>query len=321
MPIVDQDWGKLSNKRYPLGIFTCGYERRARHLADLKHVTCDRIIALDYESHGLMDYDVNRKFFEGIGAELLPVAGRAYLAGLRSAFLDLRLSDKRADIDSGIPFSLFFDVSSCSRRVLADILLLVAEEFAKEMEVTCAYALSAFSGAAKGEFPSYISEPVVGTLSGWSDDLTRPPCAVIGLGFEPGRALGCLDYLEIPEVRLMMAQGPDERFAKSVTTANRILLDEVSGESILYYDPLRPADIYEKLDSLCFGLLSRFRPVVIPLGPKIFSAVSIVLAIQVSPRLCVWRTSAGPREEIFNRKATEHISVFSARLPRPSALS
>jgi len=180
--------------------------------------------------------------------------------------------------------------------------------------IFCTYALSAWDSPPTSELPSHISEPVVGDLSGWSEDLSKPPCAVIGLGFEPGRALGCIDYLEIPGVRLFVPHGPDVRFEEAVVGANKALFAEVGEGAVLHYDVMNPSDTYQRLESRLFGLAPRSRPVIIPLGPKIFSAVSICLVVQMLPKICVWRTSAGVGENTSDRTAGGEVSCFSINL-------
>src|SRR5690606_3594454 len=104
-----------------------------------------------------------------------------------------------------------------------------------------------------------------------------------------------------------MPQGPDKRFVDAVTSANRILILEAGGSMLLPYDVLHPAATYEKLESLVYGLLPNYRPVVIPLGPKIFAAVSIALAIRLSPQICVWRTSSGTGGEVRDAQSSGEI--------------
>lgn len=307
MSIVE--WSHAEKYRYSARIFVCGYEKRSQFVAKKHLAGSNRTLILDYNCSGIGHYDKNRKFFsEEPDAEFI-VVDEALGVALTS-WLDALVSsvDRDEDID------ILLDVSSCSRSVMAIALLTFANVLADRGRVTCAYALSAFDSPPEGELPSHISEPVVGDLSGWSDDLSRPPCAVIGLGFEPGRALGCIDYLEIPEVRLFMPRGVDRRFEVAVQDANSVLIDEAGEHALLPYDVLDASTSYQKLESLIHGLLPKYRPVLIPLGPKIFAALSIILAIKLHPLVCVWRTSSGAVAEAIDRHASGEIAVFTTRL-------
>ncbi|MBX3517809.1 MAG: hypothetical protein KF815_12795 [Rhodospirillales bacterium] len=309
MPIYLRDWKGVCEQCFHASIFTCGYERRARFLAS-QHTSAGTIFVLDYESKGSFSYNDNREFYKKANGIFLSLAKDEFIADLLAL-----LEETGSNRDEGEKLAILFDVSSCSRRVIAQVMIGISERFGETADLTCVYALASFSGAPESELPSYISEPVVGTLAGWSDDLSKPPCAVIGLGYEPGRALGCIDYLEIPEARLLLPRGPDARFEQSVLAANRVLISEAGASNLFSYNPLDPIDTYEKLDSLVFGLSTRYRPVLIPLGPKIFAALSIALAIHLSPRLCVWRTSAGQRDEVSDRDVSGDIAAFSVQLP------
>jgi hypothetical protein len=287
-------------------VAACGYEGRAWHVAALLAPTETSTIVLDYESFGILQYDLNRSKYAGLQ--------NATFVSLKQEGLEDRilrsLEQAKCSLGSNRGLNVLFDASSCSRRVIARVSVLLRSVVDLVSVVNFAYAPAKYYSPPTGELPSHISEPVIGDLSGWSDDLSKPPCAIIGLGFEPGRALGCIDYLEIPTVRIFMPQGPDFRFIEHVVKANESLLDEVGRDLVFDYDILDPARTYEKLESLVFGLMSRYRPVIIPLGPKIFSVISIQLAIELMPAICVWRTSSGDLTEPKDIDASGEVAVF-----------
>ncbi len=290
---------------YDLAIFVCGYETRSRHIAENKAGTFKNALILDYLSVGIHGYDINKFFYNNIrGAKFIDA---------RSPGIELELREKLKyfpEKEVGDPIRVLFDISSCSRTLMARILLEIHSNKGPRIDVSIAYSLAEFYTPPNQEFPSHISEPIIGDLAGWSDDLSKSPCAVIGLGFEPGRAIGCIDYLEIPAARLFLPVGPDPRFIESVKDANSLLIEDVGDNYLFSYDILSPQETYEKLDSLLFGLLERYRPVIIPLGPKIFSAVAIRLALELQPTVCVWRTSSGDLSDPFDVKPSGEITMF-----------
>lgn len=303
------DWKETAERSFDVRIFVCGYESRSRFVHEGLNGDSPRNLILDYECSGILSYDDNLRHFQKLdNCEFVPIdcnlgaSIKSYIGNYISA------SDKPNDLH------ILFDISSCSRSVMATVFLAIHAISGGKFNVSCTYALSAFDAPPTSELPSHISQPVIGDLSGWSDDLTNPPCAVIGLGFEPGRALGCIDYLEIPEVRLFMPIGPDARFREAVSQANAALVNETDGTALLYYDVLDANGSYEKLESLVFGLMSDHRPVLIPLGPKIFAALCIVLAVKMLPAVCVWRTSSGSIAGVKDQKASGEISVFNTLL-------
>ncbi|MER8828548.1 hypothetical protein NKH73_27100 [Mesorhizobium sp. M0938] len=210
--------GDIAGKHFHLAILTCGYETRASYIAQHFSIDADQHLVLDYRCPGLLSYNRNREFYEA-----LPTAAFLQIDDDLSSNLMIALKATSARADPDVQIRVLIDISSCSRSVMAKIFLAISEVLPNRADISCAYALSAFEAPPDSELPSHISQPVVGDLSGWSDDLSKPPCAVIGLGFEPGRALGCMDYLEIPEVRLFMPVGVDPRFETAVREANAVL--------------------------------------------------------------------------------------------------
>ena len=297
------DFEALSSRSFDVSIFVCGYEARSTFVYSGLSKQFGLTVVLDYDCQGVLSYDAAKSVFSSLsGAKLVSVASENF-AG--------ELADLLQQHDYSGRVKVIFDVSCGSRRLISNVLGVLDSCFSEQLDLTCVYALSEFYEPPTEELPSHISEPVIGSLSGWSDDLVKPPCAVIGLGFEPGRAIGCLDYLEIPEVRLFVPFGPDQRFVREVLNANHLLIQESGENAVLPYSVLQPNDAYLKLESLVFGLVNDFRPVLIPLGPKIFSVVAIVLAMRMSPRICVWRTSSGSIGKIHDIRASGEVSIFN----------
>lgn len=296
----------VAAQRFDLAIVTCGYETRAAYLRKTIALDAAELLVLDYRCDAMLSYDANKAFYESLSNRSFIDIDDSFIEALTAV-----LASAASRIDTDARLRILIDISSCSRSVMAKLLLAIAETLPGRTDLTCAYALSAFDRPPDGELPSHISQPVVGDLSGWSDDLSKPPCAVIGMGFEPGRALGCMDYLEIPEVRLFMPYGVDQRFEQAVHEANATLIAEAGTQSVLPYQILDPAATYEKMESLIYGLLARFRPVIIPLGPKIFAALAMVLAVRMLPRICVWRTSSGTIGEVSDRAASGEVAIFA----------
>lgn len=308
---MNRDPDEALAAKYDVMFVTCGYEARATYLLSRFSGQAQHIVALDYHCDGVHSYDSNKG--------VLDIRASSWV-DLRGPEMPDRISvsvrERMSELKDGETASVFVDVSSCSRSVLANLLLALASTKGRRILLTCGYAVSEFYTPPEGELPSNISEPVIGDMSGWSHDLSKPPCAIIGLGFEPGRALGSIDYLEVPEVRLFMPHGPDERFKSAVLAANQLLIEEVG--SPLLYDICDPEDAFQKLGSLVGGLLPRFRPIIIPLGPKIFAALSMLLALRLFPQICIWRTSAGSGEETSDRQASGMVVTFEYELPKLS---
>ena len=300
------NWDCLQESKIDLLIAVCGYECRAIHVPLAVNDRVGSTIVLDYESTDVLSYNSNREQLEGFKeVTFLSLQSSLYMPELESHARHLV-----AELETSEKLNIVFDVSSGSRRLISQILIALDRACRDRLNLFCVYSVSEFYDPPSDELPSHISEPVVGALSGWSEDLSQPPCAVIGLGFEPGRAIGCLDYLEIPDVRLLQPFGPDPRFIDAVEKANRQLIKEAGSGYLLPYSVMNPIDTYLKLESMVFGLRRQFRPILLPLGPKIFAVACIVLAIRNSPHVCVWRTSSGNLGAPHDTRADGNVAVF-----------
>ncbi|MSU92011.1 hypothetical protein GE300_20870 [Rhodobacteraceae bacterium 2CG4] len=300
------DWSQLKIADLDLLLAVCGYESRATFVAEEVYGNVTQTVILDYGARSGLAYDANRAKFDKMKNRIFLSLDGDYISRLQSIIQEnAKLKPENERI------TVLFDVSCSSRRLMSKVLLSLDKTLRGRLDLKCTYAVSKYYEPPIDELPSHISEPVVGELSGWSNDLAQPPCAIIGLGFEPGRAIGCLDYLEIPEVRLFQPFGPDPRFIDAVETANQQLIEDAGHRHLLPYSIMEPIDTYLKLESMVYGLLDKFRPVLIPLGPKIFSATCIILAIRNAPQICVWRTSSGSLAQPLDIETDGNVAVFN----------
>lgn len=300
---MNREWHSVREADYDIAIIACGYEARSTFISKEIVGEIGLFALLDYESEDEGSYNSNSEYFEHFkNVERINVSGQRDASRALEELL-LRVASGRSKSDV---INVLFDISSCSRSTLAQSLLALSRS---TVSVTFAYAVSEWFEPPVDEPASSFSEPVLGDLAGWSDNLTSPPCAVVGLGFEPGRALGTIDYLEVPEVRLFLPDGPDSRFKAAVTEANVLLIDEI-GERTIPYDIRDPSDIHQKLSSLISGLVPNFRPIIIPFGPKIFAVISMLLAVRSFPNLCIWRTSSGNDSFPKDRDASGEVIAF-----------
>lgn len=310
-------WAQTKASSFNLLIAICGYESRAKFISLEVKGNVESTIILDYGSEGVLSYGANKQALGTMPqVDFLSLNDDRYVLDFETMLLR-HLKNRNV----GEKLRVLFDTSCASRRLISKVLLSLDRIAKDQLELCCVYAVSEFYPPPSDELPSHISEPVVGELSGWSNDLSQPPCAVIGLGFEPGRAIGCIDYLEMPEVRLLQPHGPDPRFIDAVEQANGQLIMEAGTNCLFPYSVMDPVDTYLKLESMVFGLLDEFRPVLIPLGPKIFAVSCIVLAIRNAPSVCVWRTSSGQLGVPHDTKTDGNVAVFPVGALRRSGFS
>lgn len=113
--------------------------------------------------------------------------------------------------------------------------------------------------------------------------------------------MGALESFEAATLHLLMPTGESESYDKTVREANRLLLRTLKDDVVHVYDVSKPGQTFFMLDRLIFNLVERSRVLVLPLGPKIFTGLSCILAINYFPRVTVWRISGLDRTAAINR--------------------
>ncbi len=115
--------------------------------------------------------------------------------------------------------------------------------------------------------------------------------AVFGLGYESLEALGALQLLEASEVWALVPYDEGERYYELVRAENDTLLEMVSDDHVLRYDVLDGVGTFELLEQLVYGATEVGRPVIVPLGPKIFALAALLVSSRFDREVPVWRFS------------------------------
>jgi len=217
------------------------------------------------------------------------------------------------------PLRIFVEVSAFPRRVLASILNIVREVACGgvNMRLTISYRLAVFSKPREQSAPpNKRVAPVHPELAGWPKLPGLPVHLIVGLGYEQGKALGAVEYIQPAFVTLFSPQSPEPRFAQQVASRNKPLLDGIPPSAIFEYQVLEPAVQMAQLSSMLASLVDTRRPVLLPFGPKIFFAVCVLLSFGF-PEVSVWHVSGEEEESVANLKASDsaiHMSLTLAAL-------
>jgi hypothetical protein len=152
--------------------------------------------------------------------------------------------------------------------------------------------------------PEYPANEVVAPVRGFSG-LTLPnlPTAlVLGLGYDPGRAISITNELD-PGIVLTFKASPasDHRYEAETERIHRDYLDSIPQEQQFSYPLTDVLTTFHLVEGVCTGLARDWRVVLASFGPKIFSLTCFILAAK-HPELSVWRVSAGTKEASVDRK-------------------
>jgi hypothetical protein len=274
-----------SDLEYDSMLASVGFETRSRQIAEAVPVVGK---AIPFKDHQVLDYDENLKFFKRAGWDLPEVSDEEYFVWVSEWLTTV--------IDANQPARIAIDVSSMSRRRIADVIeAIVSLPEESELEVDFLYTAAKFEKPDKEKEPPIFSvAPVSEFFAGWWDDLEKPLFAIVGLGYELERAASALDRLEPSKSQLFVPEGRDSKYLKAVREANLGLYDwrGLDPEEVLY--PVSdPFACFRQLEQRVSRLQSRERIALVPLGPKIFAVAATLTAALHPVSSQVIRVTAG----------------------------
>lgn len=151
--------------------------------------------------------------------------------------------------------------------------------------------------------------PIGAAFSGLLSTPELPPEIVVGLGYETGKALGAVEYLQCSDLWLFVPVSSEPRFEDEVQRVNKLLLEQVGTTRTVRYRVEDPAGTYADLRSVLMGMSNRANPILLPLGPKIFALICLLVAME-DKSTSVWRASQGQYEVAVPREASGHATVL-----------
>ena len=194
-----------------------------------------------------------------------------------------------------------------TRHRLALILNFLIKNLKSGTNITICYIASKYVCPPNGMQPVKKVGPLIEDLSGGLGNLSYSTSAIFGLGYEQSKALGIYNYLEPDNAFSFIPKSLNIEFEDDVKTNNSSLLNSIPSEQTFYYNVYSPYDIYVDLKSLVISLSETSRVIIVPLGPKILSAVSLIIGIELYPDISVWRVSSLHSEEPVDRIADREV--------------
>ena len=286
-----------------LFISALGYEKRCVHIAKKFEGEFKYKIALDFGDYSSKNYMENRDYYTSNGFDIL--------TGFDSSKVVINELDLGVDENVDV---VILDISSMSRVMIANVLLLIDEcEYLENFELFLLYSPSKYSPPPAEDLYLRYANPVRDEFAGWSSNIGAPLTAVIGLGYERDLAVSVLERLEADRAIAMLPKGGDVSFYTKLVEVNSVFLNQLSDTNRYVYDINRPSLLYSRLTSLLSSLSSDGRVVVVPMGPKIFAGVALLIqTFSPFPETSVWRFSSG--QSIHEREAVPTGDVIGCRV-------
>ena len=279
---------------------TLGFEGRATHIPSLYRPMASKEVAFGFDDRHVLQYERNLSWFKSNGFEVNDFVSDRDFARVVRPLLDDLVADKASP-------QICIDISSINRyrlAVLIDHLRLLGSR--KILNVDFLYSLGKFSEPPGEIAPNTHFGPVSNEFAGWTVDPNKPPVSIVGLGYEEGKAIGAVEYLQSDETWVFIPESPESEYHSRVLDVNELLLQGIRDSLKIVYRVDDPIDCFEKLESLVYGLSRDRRAVLLPFGPKIFSLIAMLVACRY-PEVSVWRVSAQNTEVAGDREASGHV--------------
>ncbi len=243
-------------------------------------------------------------------------AGFEYFVYEDNAFLSLleECSAER-DVSRTIPLRILVDVSCIPRRILASVFAaLASQEVWAEVDLWMIYNPARYVPPSTGSLePNRRVAPVHPVFAGWISRPGLPVRTVVGLGYERGKALGAVEYIQASDYVLFVPESPEKRYRVKVEQHNRQLIRAASVANVFDYDVLQPVETFQMLGGLVAGMRGQYKPVLLPFGPKILFAVSLLVAL-VHREVSVWHVSGEELEQPIERPGSSYFATIKVRL-------
>lgn len=319
--------------RYDAALFSLGYEPRCRAIAE--HLTdVGQLVAASFaHNREEASFVENAAWYADRPHEVVDVDGNEFGPWVERW---LAAVTEPPDADDEEPTKrVAIDISSMTRlRIAAVVEALNELPGDRAVQVDFLYAPECYHEPPPPADATLSIGPVSPYFAGWSTELDRPLVALIGLGFEPEKAAGAVEFLEPEHAYACAPIGPDPRFRAKLDESNAGLWRSDRVTRGFDYRLEDPYATFGRVESRVEALLRSARPLLVPLGPKIFALSSLLAAALHLPAVPVWRVSSGelerpvPREacgELYgltvHRDAEHHFGRSSPITPGPMARS
>jgi hypothetical protein len=312
-------------RRYRALLCSVGFETRSRAIAERLYPSVGELYGVEFPDRHNEVYKQNRAVMDELQARVCRLDDEPFSAWIADWLTSLAREGRQ---------SVAVDVSSMSRPRIAGVVqaIIGLPTYAK-LTVDLLYTAAQYEKAPT-EMPDATEalDPVTPAFAGVPADPQQPLVLIFGLGYEPERAASALDEFAPQRAIPFFPVGGDERFEADVQAANASVLELSDVAEPWCYaikDPFRTfCDLEVLLDRIRSGHQGPCnagedpragRPLLLPLGPKIFAATCMLAAASADRPVAVWRVSSGALEEANDRRSDgELVTLRVSTAPLPN---
>lgn len=287
---------------FDLAIYGLGYESRSTASFDKYKDVVVKNIAIGYESNQeCLKYQDNKLKYLEHDVDIYEGKCSAMFAKIKSIILEINTKQ----------VNCLLDISVMSRHRLATILVMLLDTLPPESKITISYNSSTLVIPPLDIQPIQHIGPITDSLSGELGSLSEPTSLIFGLGYEKDKALGVYNYFDSSYTFLFIPKNKEYNFETYVLENNKQLIDGTPKSNIFYYDISQPYVTYVDLKSFILSISQSSRPVIVPLGPKILAAISVLIGYELESNLAVWRVSSEHKEAPVERPSANKETLLT----------
>jgi len=278
---------KLNNQpstaNFDLSIYGLGYESRSVTGYEKYKSRSSQNLVLGYQSNReILKYPQNKELFKD--ATIYEVECKELPATIEPIISSL---NEKCDEPQ-----VLLDITVMTRHRLATLLFCLIQTLKKKSQITICYNASKYVAPPEDLQPVREVGPLISQLSGNLGNLSSSTSVIFGLGYEQSKALGVYNYLDPDLAYAFIPESQNSQFESDVRMNNSSLIKNFPDKNIYSYNVYKPLDLYIDLKSLILSLKENSRVVIVPLGPKILSAISVIISMELSLDVPVWRVSS-----------------------------
>jgi hypothetical protein len=290
-------FSELNKIHFNLFIIALGYEKKGVYLLEKFNIQSDRRIAFAYtERQKTLNRKENENIIRENDFEIIPASGEQKIN------LDSELQSL-CNLNYHRIIKILIDYS-CMTKVWYSGIIKTLSSLSlncQNVEVYFSYTPAAYNILRKQKAASLINSVVFDNKKYL--DPSKPIALIIGLGLNNLRAEKLIKSIK-PAATYFFYADPalNSEYVKRVLNNNQEIIYSVKIRNLLNYPLKDLKKIDDMLTSLCLDLRLKYNIIIAPVGPKVFSLISLLLACRY-PDLDIWRVSAGPYEPINDKIA------------------
>lgn len=188
--------------------------------------------------------------------------------------------------------SIAIDISCMSRPVMAAAFQAVLQAAqTRVVRLNVLYVLAEYTPPPQDLPPNEDICPINDWFGGWPTNATASTSLIVGIGYERDKASGACEYFDASETWVFVPQSAISEYEAAVINNNEGLLASARRrEHMTHYRVEHPTETFGLLAGAVSRVATRMNPVLLPFGPKIFFALSLLVAT-VYREVGVWHVT------------------------------